>query len=161
MSAAAMPVAERRAGAFGSALRDSAWTLGLLAVLALLLVFTKAIQPSYGVTGIQGLAISVLPRRPRCRGQRSTASLAASTSRSAPDGATSVCRVAQKGQSGVLRRLVIASAARGCSSRHQRRRGRGHPGPDFVVTLAMSFVWRGVRSWCADSRGGSAVCSDL
>ena len=26
-----------------------------------LLVFTKLIQPSYGVTGVQGLAISVLP----------------------------------------------------------------------------------------------------
>ena len=41
--------------------RRNGWTLGLLGFLVLLLVFTKLIQPSYGVTGVQGLAISVLP----------------------------------------------------------------------------------------------------
>ena len=35
--------------------------LGLLGFLVILLAFTKLIQPSYGVTGVQGLAISVLP----------------------------------------------------------------------------------------------------
>ncbi|HEU5325372.1 MAG TPA: hypothetical protein VFV59_05760, partial [Candidatus Limnocylindria bacterium] len=41
--------------------RRHAWTLGLLGFLVLLLIATKIIQPTYGVTGIQGLAISVLP----------------------------------------------------------------------------------------------------
>ncbi len=41
--------------------RRNAWTLGLLGFLAVLLVFTKLIQPNYGVAGVQGLAISVLP----------------------------------------------------------------------------------------------------
>ena len=41
--------------------RRNAWTLGLLGFFALLLVFTRLIQPNYGATGIQGLAISVLP----------------------------------------------------------------------------------------------------
>src|SRR5207253_9178028 len=42
-------------------LRRNAWTLGLLGFLVVLLVFTKTIQPRYGVAGVQGLAISVLP----------------------------------------------------------------------------------------------------
>ena len=39
----------------------SSWTIGLLGLLAILLAFTKVIQPSYGVAGIQGLGISILP----------------------------------------------------------------------------------------------------
>ena len=42
-------------------MRRYAWTLGLIGILTIVLVFTKIIQPSYGLTGIQGLAISVLP----------------------------------------------------------------------------------------------------
>ena len=64
MSAAAPPVETRRVAAtevLGSAAQRNAWILGLLTFLVVLLVFTKLIQPSYGVTGIQGLAISVLP----------------------------------------------------------------------------------------------------
>ena len=41
--------------------RRNAWALSLVGFLVLLLVFTKLIQPTYGVTGIQGLGISVLP----------------------------------------------------------------------------------------------------
>ena len=41
--------------------RNNAWTIGLVALIAGLLVFTRTIQPTYGVTGVQGLAISVLP----------------------------------------------------------------------------------------------------
>ena len=41
--------------------RDNNWMLGLLLFLGILLVFTKIINPTYGVTGVQGLANSVLP----------------------------------------------------------------------------------------------------
>jgi ribose/xylose/arabinose/galactoside ABC-type transport system permease subunit len=41
--------------------RRHAWTLSLVALLGVLLLFTKLIQPSYGAAGIQSLAISVLP----------------------------------------------------------------------------------------------------
>ena len=44
--------------------RRNGWTLGLLAFLATLLVFTKIIQPSYGPLGIQNLAAAVLPLAP-------------------------------------------------------------------------------------------------
>ena len=64
MSAAAPTVDITRAGpadAVIGAVRRNIWTLGLLAFLALLLLFTRFIQPTYGPTGIQGLANSVLP----------------------------------------------------------------------------------------------------
>jgi ribose transport system permease protein len=54
-------IADQVVGALVAAMRRNAWTLGLLGILAALLVFTKIIQPTYGVTGVQGLAISVLP----------------------------------------------------------------------------------------------------
>ena len=41
--------------------RRNAWTLGLVGVLAVMLAFTKIIQPNYGPAQIQGLAIGVLP----------------------------------------------------------------------------------------------------
>ena len=49
------------AGAFASWWRRNTWTIGLLIFLAILLAFTKFIQPTYGASGVQGLAISVLP----------------------------------------------------------------------------------------------------
>jgi len=41
--------------------RRNAWTLGLLAILAILFLITKLIQPRYGPGGVRGLAIGVLP----------------------------------------------------------------------------------------------------
>ena len=65
-------------------LRRNLWPIGLIVFLVLLFAFTKLIQPSYGVTGIQGLAISVLPARPWPPSpRRSSSSRAGSTSRSA------------------------------------------------------------------------------
>ncbi|MEA2653985.1 MAG: ribose transport system permease protein, partial [Chloroflexota bacterium] len=61
MSAAGATVPTTRADMIGATAQRYAWTIGLLALLAALLVFTKLIQPNYGVAGIQGLAISVLP----------------------------------------------------------------------------------------------------
>jgi len=54
-------VTARRDGKLAIALKRNTWTIGLLGILALLLVITKLIQPSYGFAGVQGLAISVLP----------------------------------------------------------------------------------------------------
>src|SRR5207245_932704 len=51
----------RPADALAAWARRNAWDLGLVGFLVGLLVFTKLIQPSYGVPGVQGLAISVLP----------------------------------------------------------------------------------------------------
>ena len=46
---------------YGRASTQHAGRWGSSVFLVLLLAFTKLIQPTYGVTGIQGLAISVLP----------------------------------------------------------------------------------------------------
>src|SRR3712207_892732 len=64
MSAATAPVAAQRANptdAIAGWTRRNGWVVGLLGFLVVLLVFTRIIQPTYGVAGIQGLAISVLP----------------------------------------------------------------------------------------------------
>ena len=64
MSAAAAPVGGGRARSATPSRLGRAQRAGRSACsvfLAVLLVFTKLIQPSYGVTGVQGLAISVLP----------------------------------------------------------------------------------------------------
>jgi ribose transport system permease protein len=61
MTAAAQPVAAGSPDAMESArraARRNTWILGLLVFLVALLVFTKLIQPNYGPTGIQGLAVS-------------------------------------------------------------------------------------------------------
>src|ERR1700690_3887056 len=58
---AAGAVRTRPADLVASWVRRNGWTLGLIGFLVLLLVFTKLIQPRYGVFGVQGLAISVLP----------------------------------------------------------------------------------------------------
>ena len=73
MSAATATVgdaAARPADALGGWARRNAWTLGLLGFLALLLVFTKLIQPTYGVAGHPGprdLRAAPRPRRRRRR----------------------------------------------------------------------------------------------
>ncbi len=61
MTAAAQPAAAGSPDAMDAvrrAARRNTWMLGLLGFLVVLLVFTKLIQPNYGPTGIQGLAVS-------------------------------------------------------------------------------------------------------
>ena len=61
MTAAAQPATAGSPDAMEAvrrAARRNSWMLGLLGFLVVLLVFTKLIQPNYGPTGIQGLAVS-------------------------------------------------------------------------------------------------------
>jgi ribose transport system permease protein len=61
MTAAAQPATAGSPDAMEAvrrAVRRNTWMLGLLGFLVVLLVFTKLIQPNYGPTGIQGLAVS-------------------------------------------------------------------------------------------------------
>ena len=61
MTAAAQPATAGSPEAMEAvrrAARRNTWMLGLLGFLVVLLVFTKLIQPNYGPTGIQGLAVS-------------------------------------------------------------------------------------------------------
>ena len=113
-----------------------------------LLLFTKLIQPNYGVTGIQGLAISVLPLALAAVGQAIVViSGGIDLSIGAMMALTSVVAASlMKGQSeefGVARRRRRPAAGPRSSARSTAALIVVTRVPDIVVTLAMSFVWAG------------------
>lgn len=137
------------------------WALGLVAFLALLIGFTRVIQPTYGVTGIQGLAISVLPLALAATAQAvivmsggidlSIGSVMALTS--------VVAATAMKGQSeefglvvvvGVLLLGLLIGAVNGALVVFTRV-------PDIIVTLAMAFVWAGPALLLLPRPGGGSA----
>jgi ribose transport system permease protein len=141
--------------------RRNMWALGLLAFLAALLVFTKLIQPNYGVAGIQGLAISVVPLALAAAAQAivvlsggidlSIGSIMALTS--------VVSATLMKSQTeevgvavviGVLLLGLVIGAINGALVVITRV-------PDIVVTLAMSFVWAGCALLVLSTPGGGAA----
>src|SRR5262245_29300407 len=139
-------------------MRRNAWTLGLLVFLAILLAFTKFIQPTYGVTGIQGLAISVLPLGLAAVGQAIVViSGGIDLSIGAMMALTSVVAASQmENQSeafgvviGVLVLGILLGAINGSLVVFTRV-------PDIVVTLAMSFVWAGCALLVLKTPGGGA-----
>jgi ribose transport system permease protein len=150
-----------RALPLGSFLLRNAWTIGLIGFLALLLVFTKVIQPSYGVTGIQGLAISVLPLALAAVAQAIVViSGGIDLSIGAVMALTSVVSASlMKGQPeefgvvvviGVLLLGLALGAVNGGVVVVTRV-------PDIVVTLAMSFVWAGCALLVLKTPGGGSA----
>jgi ribose transport system permease protein len=140
--------------------RHNGWTLGLVGFLGLLLAYTKLIQPSYDSSGIQGLAIGVLPLALAAVAQAvvvmsggidlSIGSMMAFTS--------VVCATMMKGQSqefavvvvlGVLVLGIVLGAVNGALVVLTKV-------PDIVVTLAMSFVWAGCALLVRAAPGGAA-----
>jgi ribose transport system permease protein len=140
--------------------RRNAWTLGLVAFLCFLLVYTKLIQASYDASGVQGLAIGVLPLALAAVAQAvvvmsggidlSIGSMMALTS--------VVCASMMKGQSeefgvavvlGVLVLGLVLGAVNGALVVLTKV-------PDIVVTLAMSFVWAGCALLVRAAPGGAA-----
>jgi ribose transport system permease protein len=141
--------------------RNNAWALGLIGFLAVLLVFTRMIQPTYGVTGVQGLAISALPLALAAVAQAivvisggidlSIGSMMALTS--------VVSASLMKGQSeefavaiviGVLVLGLLLGAVNGIVVVLTRV-------PDIVVTLAMLFVWAGAALLVLRTPGGESA----
>ncbi len=142
-------------------LRQNGWSLGLFALLGLLLIITKLIQPDYGASGIGSLARAALPFAFATAAQAvvviaggidlSIASMMAVTSVTAAvmmEGASEefaifvvlfvlllgFCMGAINGALIVLTRV-----------------------PDIVVTLAMLFVWEGVALLILKAPGGAAA----
>ena len=161
MTASAPAVEERRSRPLRGILRRNGWTLGLLGFLVVLLVFTKLIQPSYGVSGIQGLAIAVLPLALAAAAQAvvviaggidlSIGSMMALTSVIAATRMDD--QSAEVGVAVVLLVLVIGlviGAVNGALVVVTRV-------PDIVVTLAMSFVWAGAALLVLRTPGGGSV----
>lgn len=161
MNVAAARVTTGRAVPLASAARHNAWTLGLIGFLAVLLVFTKLIQPSYGVTGIQGLAISVLPLALAAVAQAIVViSGGIDLSIGAMMALTGVVSASlMKGQPeefgvavvlGVLLLGLVLGAINGGLVVVTRV-------PDIVVTLAMSFVWAGCALLVLKTPGGGSA----
>ena len=163
MSAAAAPIGNTRArplDAIASDAQRNAWTIGLLAIMVGLFLFTKAIQPRYGPIPIQGLATSVMPLMLAAVAQAivvigggidlSIGSMMALTS--------VVSATLMKDQSeaygvavviGVLILGLILGGINGGLVVITRV-------PDIVVTLAMGFVWAGFALLVRPAPGGGA-----
>lgn len=137
------------------------WVIGLAAILVLLLLATRAIQPGFGASGIETLARASLPFAFATAGMAivviaggidlSIASMMAVASvtaavlmQGAGDGA-SVLIVA-----GVLVMGLAMGALNGALIVATRV-------PDIVVTLAMLFVWEGVALLILKAPGGAAA----
>jgi ribose transport system permease protein len=144
-----------------AALRRNAWTLGLVGILALLLIVTKLIQPSYGMTGIQGLAISVLPLALAAVAQTCaviargidlsvgsmmalTSVIAATLMEDRSEGFAVLVVI------GVLLLGCVLGIVNGALIVFTRV-------PDIVVTLAMLFVWAGCALLVLNTPGGGSA----
>lgn len=151
----------RRYGKLAIALKRNTWTIGLLGILALLLVVTKLIQPSYGFAGIQGLAISVLPLAFAAVAQACVViargidlsiqsmmaftSVVAAVSMDERSEGFAVLVVA-----GVVLLGLLIGAINGSLVVFTRV-------PDIVVTLAMLFVWAGSALLVLNTPGGGSA----
>lgn len=151
----------RSGGGLGSALRRNGWTIGLVGILALLLVFTRIIQPTYGPAGVQGLAISVLPLALAAVAQAcaviargidlSVGSMMALTSvisaRLMEDQSEGFAVLVVLG---VLLLGLVLGAINGTLVVVTKV-------PDIVVTLAMLFVWAGCALLVLSTPGGGSA----
>jgi len=160
MSAAAVTTERSLSDVLVSPIRRNMWVLALLGLLAVLLVFTKLIQPSYGLAGVQGLGISILPLAFAAVAQAvvviaggvdlSIGSVMALTSviaASLMEGQSDAFGVAVV--VGVLLLGVVIGTTNGALVVITRV-------PDIVVTLAMSFVWAGCALLVRSAPGGAA-----
>lgn len=141
--------------------RRNAWSIGLLAFLALLLIFTKLIQPRYGVAGVQGLAISVLPLALAAVAQAVVViaggiDLSIGSMMALVNVVSAVLMQGQSPEFAVL--VVLGSLVLGLVL------GAVNGGlvvatgvPDIVVTLAMSYVWAGFALLVLPTPGGQSA----
>lgn len=142
-------------------LSRNAWTLGLAALLAALLIFTKLIQPDFGVSGLDSLGRAALPFALAALGMAvvviaggidlSLASMMAVTSVTA----ATLMDGASDGQSVLVVLFVLAlGAAMGAVNGTLVVVSRV---PDIVVTLSMLFVWQGTALLILNAPGGAAA----
>lgn len=137
------------------------WSLGLLAVLVVLLIATKLIQPNFGATGLDSLARAALPFAFATAGMAivviaggidlSIASVMAVA------GVTAAVLMQQWGVDAtipVIGVVLLAGAGMGAINGTLIVLTRV---PDIVVTLAMLFVWEGMALLILNAPGGTAT----
>jgi ribose transport system permease protein len=140
---------------------NNGWTLGLATLLILLLIASKIIQPTFGVSGLDSLARAALPYALATLGMAvvviaggidlSMASMMAVASVTA----AVLMAGATDGQSALVVVLVLAlGAAMGAINGSLIVITRV---PDIVVTLSMLFVWQGVALLILNAPGGGAA----
>ena len=151
--------AARRLASFA---RNHAWTLGLLVFLAVLLVFTKFVNPNYSIGSLASTATSVLVLALAAVAQAVvvisggidlsvsaqmalTSCVAATLMKSNPGDPMSIVIVV-----GVLLLGLLLGAVNGGLVVVTKV-------PDIVVTLATSFVWAGFALLVRPAPGGAAA----
>jgi ribose transport system permease protein len=163
MTAAAQPATAGGPDAMEAvrrAARRNTWILGLLGFLVVLLVFTKLIQPNYGPTGVQGLAVSAAALVLAAVAQAivvisggidlSIGSMIAFTNVVAAAAMLKADDTTGVGIAvGVLLLGLLIGAVNGALIVATRV-------ADIIVTLAMSFVWAGCALLVLSVPGGQA-----
>lgn len=141
-------------------LRRNTWVLGLWLVLAVLLAFTRVIQPDYGPASFAALALAVLPFAYATAGQTvaiigggldlSIASMMALISVSA-----ATLMDGQGEEFGVFAVALILLMGLGIGAINGLTIVLTRI-PDIVVTLAYFFIWEGAALLVLSSPGGDA-----
>ena len=164
MTAASAPVTEQRARpaeVLVAWVRHNTWQIGLVVFLALLLAFTKLIQPSYSALGVQGLAISVLPLALAAVGQAIVVisggidlSIAAMMSLTSVVAAVLMKDRPEEFAVLIVVGVILLGLAIGAVNGALVVITRV---PDIVLTLAMSFVWAGFALLVLKTPGGGSA----
>jgi ribose transport system permease protein len=158
MTAADASVADVRrpfVGYLSDVIRRQAWLGGLIGLVAVLLIFTKVIQPTYDAQGIQFLAVSVLPLALAAIAQTivviaggidlSVAAMMAFTSVVA---ATQMLGRSDEFSVAVVVAVLVLGLLLGAINGILVVATRV---ADIIVTLAMSFVWAGCALYLAQA----------
>jgi ribose transport system permease protein len=140
---------------------NNGWVLGLVALLVLLLVTTKLIQPDFGVSGLDSVARAAVPFALATVGMAIVViaggidlSIAAMMAVASVTGAVLMAG-ATDGQAAFAVLVVLAvGLAMGAINGALIVLTRV---PDIVVTLAMLFVWQGVALLILNAPGGGAA----
>lgn len=137
-------------------LQKNAWVLGLSAMLLILLVITKLIQPEFGASGLESLARAALPFA------FATAAMAivvivggidlSIASIMAVCGVTAAVLMQSMGAVPAVALTLLAGLAMGAINGGLIVLTKV---PDIVVTLAMLFVWEGVALLILSTPGGA------
>lgn len=139
-------------------LRKNGWTLGLVALLIVLMILTKIIQPSFGATGLESLARAAMPFA------FATAAMAivvivggidlSIASMMAVCGVTAAVLMESMGAVPAVAITLVVGLAMGALNGGLIVFTKV---PDIVVTLAMLFVWEGVALLILTSPGGAVA----